>query len=67
MAIFGKIIFLLVSIIIPMVENASLKPDCKELNEHVNKLKGSRSKVMNGWTLGVKYGSVQGTDYRRTN
>ena len=33
--------------------------DCRELNEHVNKLRGTTSKNVEGWTLDVEHGSVR--------
>ena len=37
--------------------------DCRELNEHVNKLRGTTSKNVEGWTLNVDYGSVTDEHY----
>ena len=77
--IFGGIIFLL--FLIPMVENARLKREvstmkakvnrlyfgniCRKPNEHVNKLRGTTSKNVEGWTLDVDYGSVLDKNFRK--
>ena len=33
--------------------------DCRKLNQHINKLRGTKSIHVNGWTLDVDGGSVK--------